>query len=264
MGFFARVTTRPPSPGATNAVIMGRKTYDSIPRQLRPLAKRINVVVTRDATTANTNAGTNTNRNRVMVTSPSSGSSVQSRIAAELEEQKKAAAVRHEPEPMTDTLVSSSLEAALAALTTDTRFRLGHVFVIGGGEIYASVLRWPPASLGQRQAPLQLRIVMTNVMRRQRRHTDEDTKDAEERRRGGDGCCAKDRSETVHESEQEPFECDTFFPVNANDLTLANGWREVTADELSGWVGEPVSPEWKQDGEVSVRIVGYERLDIEN
>jgi dihydrofolate reductase len=36
-------------PGVTtNAIIMGRKTYDSVPGSLRPLAKRINVVITRD------------------------------------------------------------------------------------------------------------------------------------------------------------------------------------------------------------------------
>ncbi|KAF4270262.1 hypothetical protein CNMCM8714_002216 [Aspergillus fumigatus] len=50
MAFFARATSRPPRPGTTNAIIMGRKTYDSLPQNLRPLAKRINVVITRDST----------------------------------------------------------------------------------------------------------------------------------------------------------------------------------------------------------------------
>ncbi|KAL8912394.1 MAG: hypothetical protein Q9171_002580 [Xanthocarpia ochracea] len=62
--FFARVTKRPPhspltprfsphqgdgpeTPSPPNAVIMGRKTFDSIPSKFRPLKDRINIVITR-------------------------------------------------------------------------------------------------------------------------------------------------------------------------------------------------------------------------
>ncbi|EKD21272.1 uncharacterized protein L3040_000688 [Drepanopeziza brunnea f. sp. 'multigermtubi'] len=47
MAYFARVTKRSSSPNRTNAVIMGRKTWDSIPPRFRPLKDRRNVVVTR-------------------------------------------------------------------------------------------------------------------------------------------------------------------------------------------------------------------------
>lgn len=62
MGYFARVTKRvsPPGPNESdatkplrekkkraNAVVMGRKTWDSIPPKFRPLKGRLNVVVTR-------------------------------------------------------------------------------------------------------------------------------------------------------------------------------------------------------------------------
>jgi dihydrofolate reductase len=49
MGYFARVTKRvPPGSNRINAVLMGRKTWDSIPPNFRPLKDRLNIVVTRD------------------------------------------------------------------------------------------------------------------------------------------------------------------------------------------------------------------------
>lgn len=61
MAYFRRVTSRVPSLASTpgngedkgkgrskcNAVVMGRKTWDSIPPRFRPLEGRVNVVVTR-------------------------------------------------------------------------------------------------------------------------------------------------------------------------------------------------------------------------
>ncbi|KAE9367857.1 hypothetical protein N431DRAFT_348173 [Stipitochalara longipes BDJ] len=47
MAYFARVTKRAPA-GSTNAVIMGRKSWESIPPKYRPLKDRMNVVITRN------------------------------------------------------------------------------------------------------------------------------------------------------------------------------------------------------------------------
>ena len=46
MAYFKRVTTASKE-GKRNAVIMGRKTWESIPAKFRPLSERINVIVTR-------------------------------------------------------------------------------------------------------------------------------------------------------------------------------------------------------------------------
>lgn len=47
MRHFKEVTTRREDPSKMNAVIMGRKTWDSIPEKFRPLPERINVVISR-------------------------------------------------------------------------------------------------------------------------------------------------------------------------------------------------------------------------
>ncbi|KAL1880326.1 hypothetical protein Plec18167_003730 [Paecilomyces lecythidis] len=216
MSFFARVTTRPPREGTTNAIVMGRKTYLSLPEHLRPLAKRINVVVSRNAT-----------------------GPVQSMVLADLETQraKKAAAAASAAatavqtdvakekkwEPVTDAIVCSGLDSALDTLRKDFELqgKLGKVFVIGGGEIYTSSLRLSHEGL-------QVRVVMTKVKRR-----------------------------NTPEGKEQAFECDTFFPVD--EMTPEQGWREATADEVTDWVGETVSQDWKEDGDVAIQIVGYER-----
>ena len=45
MAYFKAVTSRVDEPGARNAVIMGRKTWESIPAKFRPLPGRLNVVL---------------------------------------------------------------------------------------------------------------------------------------------------------------------------------------------------------------------------
>ncbi|KAF2125982.1 hypothetical protein P153DRAFT_298072 [Dothidotthia symphoricarpi CBS 119687] len=115
MGYFARVTKRvhtPPStPGArrVNAVLMGRKTWESIPPRFRPLKDRLNIVVTR---------------------SPGAFSS----------------AVKEEGEVGVEgPLVASSIGDALARLRSSQRVageevQVERVYVIGGASVYEQAL----------------------------------------------------------------------------------------------------------------------------
>jgi dihydrofolate reductase/thymidylate synthase len=48
VSYFKRLTMAPPERSLRNAVVMGRKTWESIPLRFRPLVGRINVVVTRN------------------------------------------------------------------------------------------------------------------------------------------------------------------------------------------------------------------------
>ena len=95
MAYFKNLTSEPPAPGQRNAVIMGRKTWDSIPARFRPLSGRINVVISRNA----------------------SLSLPENVIRAE------------------------SFDRALAAV--DAIADVGHVFVIGGGEIFRQAIGRP-------------------------------------------------------------------------------------------------------------------------
>ena len=47
MQYFKQLTSTTRSKGSQNAVVMGRKTWDSIPAKFRPLARRVNVVISR-------------------------------------------------------------------------------------------------------------------------------------------------------------------------------------------------------------------------
>jgi dihydrofolate reductase len=46
--FFKRITSETGDSGRENAVVMGRKTWETIPPRYRPLDRRLNAVVTRD------------------------------------------------------------------------------------------------------------------------------------------------------------------------------------------------------------------------
>lgn len=220
MNFFARVTSRPPRQQQTsseadtgkegeeedrrlNAIIMGRKTYYSLPKSLRPLKDRLNVIISRDQS-----------------------GSVVAEVGNDLARQREKARSDGR-EDKRDALVAHGLEDALKQLLGQ-RQDLGHVYVIGGGEIYKSSLELSLSSISAlTESKIVQRILMTRVKQR-------------------DG---------------QEYECDTFFPLTDEDLSSTNtkGWRQAGAEEVTGWVGERVGEEWIEEGEVAIKIEGYER-----
>ncbi|KAI1338044.1 dihydrofolate reductase [Xylariaceae sp. FL0016] len=115
MAYFARVTKRLPStakpqtqPPTMNAVIMGRKTWDSIPPKFRPLKGRLNIVISRSHPDGPADADAETD-----------------------------GAVR-----------VSSLPQALRYLRSaqnQAQAQAGKAFVIGGAQIYDAALQLPEA-----------------------------------------------------------------------------------------------------------------------
>lgn len=88
-------------PPALNAVIMGRKTWDSIPPKFRPLKGRLNIVISRSHP-----------------------------------DTFEAAA-----NPETDPVEVNSLEKAVEYLNSGASGKIARVFVIGGAQIYSAALQ---------------------------------------------------------------------------------------------------------------------------
>ncbi|KAL4742257.1 dihydrofolate reductase-like domain-containing protein [Aspergillus similis] len=240
MSFFARVTARPPSTSIsitnkprTNALIMGRKTYDSIPPKLRPLGKRLNVVISRDpdgsvAKRVKIDLESKLGREGEVAKAKAKQQpeiQVEDRKPAEESVNAAAAAAVVAPpaiEGSTGAFVERSLEEALRRLDTAAAGEgVGNIYVIGGAEIYNASLRLGSRSENERT----IRIVMTDV-----------------EKLDGSG-----------------FECDTLFPIDGGELN-SEKWRKVSPAEVTGWVGEEVTGEWIEEGDVRVRMVGYEKV----
>lgn len=194
MGYFARVTKRVAG-GAVdgdgngsregkrrvNAVLMGRKTWDSIPEKFRPLKGRVNVVVTRDV------EGFDRRLKREGEVEEKGGSgigSVEGPLVAGSILDALAQVQGLSSTSSSTTSVSTSVAHGIAS-----DVEVEQVFIIGGASIYTSALELPATK----------RILLTKV--------------------------------------EKDFDCDTFFPVNLEEVKTwkrvdKEGWKEATGEEV--------------------------------
>jgi len=110
LAFFSRATSIAPA-GKTNAVVMGRKCWESIPLKHRPLKGRINVVV---SSQSDYNLGGG--NSNILASSPREGLSALSKLDYDDEE---------------------------ASSTDPETVRLHRTFIIGGAQIYRESLSYP-------------------------------------------------------------------------------------------------------------------------
>lgn len=122
MGYFARVTKRT-SPSAStndrrkiNAVLMGRKTWESIPERFRPLKDRLNVVVTRQP----------------------------EEFKAQINATRKVGSENGEEGPLVCTGLVDALEKLQnGSALPSADLEIDRVYVIGGGSVYTTALELP-------------------------------------------------------------------------------------------------------------------------
>ena len=137
MKYFAQVTTSAPE-GSQNAVIMGRNTWESIPTKFRPLPKRKNIVISRNAT-------------------------YNLLVKALL---RKACQSHCKIRNITDAqvILKDNLKSALSVLDPSTTHaggtNLHRGFIIGGASMYAESLALPMSAT----EPIVDRVLLTRIL----------------------------------------------------------------------------------------------------
>lgn len=139
MNFFKHVTTLA-APTRKNVVVMGRKTWESIPERFRPLSNRINIVISRQSTAEV--LGINPQQDSYLVNSIDSAC----RLINELDNHDQS---KHR-EGQTD--------------ESQHHRNVNKVFVIGGSELYKTILE--PQSQGGLTKKLfkPVNILMTRII----------------------------------------------------------------------------------------------------
>jgi dihydrofolate reductase len=108
MSFFKELTSKTKDPSKRNVVIMGRTTWESIPKKFRPLSGRVNVVLSQTLKSDENNSQLANGQTQDGHFTSNDG-----------------------------VHFCSSLEAALSYLgTPNVKAEIEHIFVIGGGKVY--------------------------------------------------------------------------------------------------------------------------------
>ena len=143
IAYFARVTRRvPPGGRDINALIMGRRTWDSIPERFRPLVGRINVVLSRTPEKLNLSGGMK------QAEPPIAASSIREALDVLRERYPSDSSQTEGSEGKDQSEADADSQPATAPLA------LSRVFIIGGAEIYASALKMPESE----------RVLLTRVI----------------------------------------------------------------------------------------------------
>jgi len=151
MGYFARVTKRAPT--GKNAVVMGRKTWESIPPKFRPLNGRINVVISKTMKPDEAGVGQN-GEEIIIVRSLEEGLTL-------LAGRRRTTSAKQGKEERVDDQANDGKNSE-----SQTKSHINNVFIIGGATIYKAALDLPctfSSSATSEPIPLQLNILLTRI-----------------------------------------------------------------------------------------------------
>ncbi|KAJ9628395.1 hypothetical protein H2204_009232 [Knufia peltigerae] len=292
MAFFRKVTSQvsPPTEQASssrmfNAVVMGRKTWESIPPKFRPLSGRLNVIITRgkssdlgsriieDLKSSNDGAAWSLHEFATRSKPSKSKTSSKNSTSAILTPPPSA------PSQAAPILISPSLQSILTLLSNPSAvadptstskpatsgpppsLTVNKIFCIGGAEIYRQILSMSSAYTDR--YPLQKRS--TNQIDSE---TDTDT-DGEGDSTDFDVRILQTQVRKVvppppppdssspsspatlsrqHTSSEPDFECDTFFPdlLPADPGIKSAKWKPLPAEWLDEWVDGIELPQARQ------------------
>ncbi len=135
MSYFRELTSRVRDAKRQNVVVMGRKTWESIPEKFRPLKGRVNVVLSRSFASP---GGKPDDAENVSAMANGHGSAPSAKSDAYSQAQQAGKALGD------GVLGTGSLESALELIASpELRDRVENTFIIGGGQVYAEALRHP-------------------------------------------------------------------------------------------------------------------------
>ena len=97
---FQLITTKTLKPYTKNMVVMGRKTWDSIPSKYKPLKNRINIVLTHN----------------------------------------KSAKLKYKIESYKDTYVKYDFNDIIETHNLNTKYNISDIFIIGGEQLYKEAI----------------------------------------------------------------------------------------------------------------------------
>ncbi|KAI1625081.1 dihydrofolate reductase [Exophiala viscosa] len=289
-------TTSLPSTQTLNAVVMGRKTWESIPPKFRPLSNRLNVIITRakssdfarhilkELRASNTQNGEwslheFSSHTKQRLRKPSGANPTSTFLTPPPSTQAQAPILISPSLPSVLTLLSKPTPIILpdpikagaptSAPTSNnsTSISINKIFCIGGAEIYKQILAIS-SNHHDRPAP------------------DSDTDSNSDGESDGEfdvrilqtqvrahASLASSTELSKQRSPEPDFECDTFFPdlLPADPSIKSTKWKSLPQGRLDEWLdGLPVpqsqnqsgdAPGWYRDdkGGVDIRVVGWER-----